>query len=83
MWSGCLRALPVLSVAEGSERSAPRVSPHNSILDFRFWIVGSGLNYKSERMELRIFDADHLSDGPLTTATLPYALPMGLHAKFV
>ena len=47
------------------------------------WIVGSGLNYRQERMELRIFDADHLAAGPLATAALPYALPMGLHAKFV
>ena len=47
------------------------------------WVVGSGLNYRQERMELRIFDADHLADGPLATAALPYALPMGLHAKFV
>ncbi len=47
------------------------------------WVVGTGLNFKEERTELRIFDADHLSDGPLAVATLPYALPMGLHAKFV
>ncbi len=47
------------------------------------WVVGTGLNYTAERMELRIFDADHLADGPLATAALPYALPMGLHAKFV
>lgn len=47
------------------------------------WVVGTGLNFSKERTELRIFDADHLSDGPLATAALPYALPMGLHAKFV
>ncbi len=47
------------------------------------WVVGTGLNYAAERMELRIFDADRLADGPLATAALPYALPMGLHAKFV
>ena len=47
------------------------------------WVIGSGINYGREQMELRIFDADHLSDGPLATAVLPYALPMGLHAKFV
>ena len=47
------------------------------------WVIGSGLNYGEARMELRIFDADRLSDGPLATAALPYALPMGLHAKFV
>ena len=47
------------------------------------WVVGTGINYAAERTELRIFDADHLADGPVATAALPYALPMGLHAKFV
>jgi carotenoid cleavage dioxygenase len=47
------------------------------------WVVGSSLNYRAERTELRIFDADRLSEGPLVTASLPYALPMGLHGKFV
>lgn len=47
------------------------------------WVVGSSLNYVAQSTELRIFDADRLADGPLVTATLPYALPMGLHAKFV
>jgi carotenoid cleavage dioxygenase len=47
------------------------------------WVVGSSLNYAAERTELRIFEADRLADGPVTTAALPYALPMALHAKFV
>ncbi len=47
------------------------------------WVVGTGLNYRKEQTELRIFDADRLADGPVAIAALPYALPMGLHAKFV
>jgi carotenoid cleavage dioxygenase len=47
------------------------------------WVIGSALNYDRGHMELRIFEADHLGDGPIVTAALPYALPMGLHGKFV
>lgn len=47
------------------------------------WVLGTGINYADQRTELRVFDADCLADGPLATASLPYALPMGLHAKFV
>ncbi len=47
------------------------------------WIVGSALNYREERSELRVFRAEALADGPVVTAALPYALPLGLHAKFV
>ena len=47
------------------------------------WVIGSALDYQHERMTLSIFDAAHLADGPLATATVPYALPMGLHGKFV
>ena len=41
------------------------------------------LNYREARTELNIFDIRRLEDGPLATAALPYALPMGLHARFV
>ncbi len=47
------------------------------------WVVGSALNYAAKRTELRIFDAQRLADGPVASAALPYALPMGLHGKFV
>lgn len=47
------------------------------------WVVGSALNYGNARTELNIFDAARLGDGPVATARLPYALPMGLHGKFV
>ena len=47
------------------------------------WVVGTALNYREARTELNIFDIRRLEDGPLATAALPYALPMGLHARFV
>jgi all-trans-8'-apo-beta-carotenal 15,15'-oxygenase len=53
-----------------------------SALESAGWVIGSALNYQQARTELRIFDAAHLSEGPLATASLPYALPLGLHGKF-
>jgi carotenoid cleavage dioxygenase len=32
---------------------------------------------------LSVFDAEHLADGPLAQASLPYVLPLGLHGQFV
>ncbi len=46
------------------------------------WIVGTALNWRDEQMLLNVFDVSHVDDGPVATATLPYALPFGLHGKF-
>ena len=32
---------------------------------------------------LNIFEADRLEEGPIAVVRLPYALPLGLHGKFV
>ena len=47
------------------------------------WVIGSALDWKEQRMILNAFDARSLNDGPVATATLPYAMPLGLHGKFV
>ena len=47
------------------------------------WVIGSALDWKEQRMILNAFDARSLKDGPVATATLPYAMPLGLHGKFV
>jgi carotenoid cleavage dioxygenase-like enzyme len=47
------------------------------------WVIGSALDWKQQRMILNAFDARSLNDGPVATATLPYAMPLGLHGKFV
>ena len=46
------------------------------------WIVGSALDVKNDRMLLNVFDVNAPDAGPVATATLPYALPLGLHGKF-
>ena len=47
------------------------------------WVIGSALDWKEQRMILNAFDARSINDGPVATATLPYAMPLGLHGKFV
>ncbi len=47
------------------------------------WIVGTALDCARQATCLSVFAADRLADGPLAQATLPYALPLGLHGTFV
>ncbi|NOX49704.1 MAG: carotenoid oxygenase [Gammaproteobacteria bacterium] len=47
------------------------------------WIVGTALDWKSQQTLMTVFDVRAVEDGPVATATLPYALPLGLHGKFV
>ena len=47
------------------------------------WVIGTALNWQDKKTSLNLFDADHVEDGPIASATLPYALPLGLHGKFV
>lgn len=46
------------------------------------WLVGAAFNAKTVRSELFVFDAQHLADGPIVTAKLPYAVPLGFHGNF-
>lgn len=57
---------------------APGSAPESS-----GWVLGSALNYAENRTELRVFDVEAVDAGPVATAKLPYALPLGLHGKFV
>ncbi len=46
-------------------------------------MVGSALDYANGRTVFSIFDAARLADGPVARATLPYALPFGLHGSWL
>lgn len=46
------------------------------------WIVGTALDIRADNTVLSVFDAAHVSDGPLAQARLPYSLPLGLHGTF-
>lgn len=46
------------------------------------WILGTSLDLARKRTVLSCFAADQLSAGPVAQATLPYALPLGLHGSF-
>ena len=47
------------------------------------WVLGTALDYARNQTLLSCFAADALADGPVAQATLPYALPLGLHGVFM
>lgn len=47
------------------------------------WVLQTVLDFKGRVTRLKIFRADDLSGGPVAIATLPYALPLGLHGLYV
>jgi all-trans-8'-apo-beta-carotenal 15,15'-oxygenase len=47
------------------------------------WLVGCAYNARTGRTELNVFDAMRLAAGPLATAKLPYAIPIGFHGHFL
>ena len=47
------------------------------------WILGTVLDVAQKKTVLSCFAADQLAAGPVAQATLPYALPLGLHGSFV
>lgn len=46
------------------------------------WLIGSAFDVRRNITVLSVFDALHLSAGPIARASLPYALPLGLHGSF-
>ncbi|MBT2323964.1 carotenoid oxygenase family protein [Variovorax paradoxus] len=47
------------------------------------WVLGTVLDTARKRTLLSCFAADRLAAGPVAQASLPYALPLGLHGAFV
>ncbi|MDE0508358.1 MAG: carotenoid oxygenase family protein, partial [Gammaproteobacteria bacterium] len=43
----------------------------------------SAFDWSQGKQILNLFDAEAVADGPVATAELPYAIPLGLHGKFV
>jgi len=46
-------------------------------------VLGTALDFGRQKTVLSCLAADHLGAGPVAQATLPYALPLGLHGAFV
>ncbi|MDH6590910.1 all-trans-8'-apo-beta-carotenal 15,15'-oxygenase [Variovorax sp. TBS-050B] len=46
------------------------------------WVLGTALDFGRQKTLLSCFAADALGAGPVAQATLPYALPLGLHGVF-
>jgi all-trans-8'-apo-beta-carotenal 15,15'-oxygenase len=47
------------------------------------WIIGTHYNWLTQRTTLSVLDANHVADGPICSAQLPYGFPPGLHGAFV
>jgi all-trans-8'-apo-beta-carotenal 15,15'-oxygenase len=46
------------------------------------WILGTTFDVKKQRTCVNVFRADHVADGPIARAWLPYWLPLGFHGNF-
>jgi all-trans-8'-apo-beta-carotenal 15,15'-oxygenase len=46
------------------------------------WLVGTVLDVPAQVTRVGAFDALHLADGPIVSASLPYTLPLGFHGHF-
>ena len=46
------------------------------------WLLWTLLDYEHGRSGLALLDAEHVEDGPLATAWVPYTLPLGFHGWF-
>jgi len=46
------------------------------------WLVGTLLDTRRGRSGIAVLDAEHVGDGPLAQAWLPYAMPLGFHGTF-
>ncbi|MEL6302782.1 MAG: carotenoid oxygenase family protein [Pseudomonadota bacterium] len=47
------------------------------------WLIGTYLNYETARSGVYILDAQNLAEGPVATAEMARALPLGFHGCFV
>ena len=47
------------------------------------WLVGAGYDLRWRASFASVFDAEHIADGPLAVARLPYAVPHAFHGQFV
>lgn len=43
------------------------------------YLINTALNYEQGHTQVTVFDAQHICDGPLALAKLPYYLPLGFH----
>lgn len=47
------------------------------------YLIHTYLDFIKDQTGVSVFDAQHVADGPLATATLPYYLPLGFHGTYV
>ena len=47
------------------------------------WAVGTALDCRRRATVVAVYDLDDIASGPVASARLPYALPLGLHGTFL
>ena len=47
------------------------------------WVLGTSLDWKENKTKINVFDSEHISDGPLATASVDRLMPLGLHGCYV
>jgi all-trans-8'-apo-beta-carotenal 15,15'-oxygenase len=47
------------------------------------WLVGVAYDVRKQQTVLAVFDGEHLAQGPVARARLPYAAPMCFHGNFL
>lgn len=47
------------------------------------WIIGTALDWVAGQTVLNVFRLEDVAAGPVASAYLPYALPLGLHGRFL
>ena len=50
--------------------------------DSQSWLIGTVLNLKARKSEVCVFDAAHVSDGPLCIWQADYSWPLGFHGTW-
>ena len=46
------------------------------------WVVGTAIDMRANETVVSVFESNNISDGPVSQARFPYALPLGLHGTF-
>ena len=46
------------------------------------WLVGTWLDFARGRSGVSVLDAQHVNDGPIASAWVPYTMPLGFHGWF-
>lgn len=59
------------------------VPAHSRSSENEGWIVGTSIDWDQVETRLNVFEPNHISDGPVASATVQRLMPLGLHGCYV